>query len=459
MALSLPLSGAVPVLGHLSGLLRKKLDYLVELRERQGDIFTLDLGFMRMVALCHPSHAQHVLRDRARIYGKGNKLWDSIRGLIGNGLPVSEGDFWMRQRRMIQPHFHRESLAAMAELMVDAIDEELASWDAFARSGAPIDIFREMTRITMRVIVKTVFGGQLSQKTADLVGREMGYALDYMLWGLLTHRLPAWAPAPGRKRFKEAVQRIDDVVFDVIASRKAGDGKGGALLDMLLSSVDEETQQRMTKQELRDEAISMFLAGYETTSSALAFAFQHLNQNPEVLRKLVAEIDTTLKGRRPTIADTRALPYAMGVIQESLRLHGPVYWIPRTAQEDDVIDGYPIRKGQEIVVVCYVIHRHPSAWSDPERFDPTRFDPAAVAQRHPLAWLPFGAGQRLCVGKEFALMEGQFILARILARYEVVPVRGRSTTVHVGTTLRPNGGVWVRLLPRNAAGNTAQAAS
>ena len=448
----------MPLVGDLPFLLGRRLDGLAELRARFGDMFELNLGFMKLVAMNHPDHAQHVLRDRARIYGKGNRLWDSIRGLIGNGLPVSEGEFWRRQRRMIQPHFHRERLASMTGLMVAAIDEELAGWDHYAATGRPVDLFREMTRITMRVIVKTMFGTQLSADAADIVGHEMGYALDYMMLAMLTSGLPGWVPVPGRKRFQAAVAKIDEGLFGLIERRKLEPHQeGGELISMLLDSVDAETSQRMTAGELRDEAMAMFLAGYETTSSTLAFAFHHLLHSPQSLTKLITELDTELAGRLPQFSDLRRLPYSLAVVQEALRLHGPVYWIPRTAQEDDEVCGFQIRKGEEVGVMVYAIHRHPELWSDPLRFDPSRFSSDQVERRHPLAWIPFGVGQRLCVGKEFALMEGQLILARILSRYTLTLDKQRSLKVHVGTTLRPASGIWVQVHPRTPPARCAVA--
>lgn len=444
-----PMCSTVPVLGELPVLLTQRLDRLERLQQQHGDIFTLNLGFTKVTVLCHPRHAQHVLRDHARIYSKANPLWDAIRGLIGNGLPTSEGDFWLRQRRMMQPHFHRERLTAMVRLMIHAIDEELVSWEQYERSGRPIDLFREMTVITMRVIVRTMFGSQLGQQTADMVGKEMGFALDYMMLGMLTQKLPKWFPVPGRKRFTEAVQRIDRALFDIIDQRKRDPNReGGELLSMMLDAVDTETQQRMTAQELRDEAVALFLAGYETTSSALSFAFDHLRTQPQSMKKLEQEILSVLQGREPEMSDLRRLPYTLAVIQEALRLHGPVFWIPRTAEQDDVIDGYRIPNGQEVAIMVHTIHRHPQQWSRPHTFDPERFSPDLVATRHPLAWIPFGAGQRICIGKEFALMEGQLILARILSRYEVIASGSHPVSAHIGTTLRPKDGVWVTLRKR-----------
>lgn len=448
----------VPVIGELPLVAWKKLDHLVDLRARHGDIYRLDVGFSDIICFCHPKYAQHILRDQAKKYGKGNALWDAIRSILGNGLPVSEGDFWMRQRRMMQPHFHRESLAAMADLMVDAIDEELEGWDKYARSGEAFDLFLEMTRITMRVIVKTIFGSVLERKEVDLVAEEMRYALDYVLVNMATMKVPRWIPVPGRQRYKQTLANLDRIIFEVLDKRtQVPDRRGGALIDMLISAVDADTNERMTHQELRDEAMSLFLAGYETTSGALGFAFRELNNNPREMQILVDEIDQVLGTKRPVFADARSLPHCLWAVQESMRLNSPAYWLPRTALEDDVIGGCEIKKGQEVAVIMHAIHHHPDVWPDPERFDPNRFRPEAVQGRHPLAWMPFGAGQRLCIGKEFALMEGQFILARILAKYDVRPAYQAKMGKALGATWRPDGGVMGRISKRSRRATHPQA--
>jgi len=449
----------VPVVGELPLVAWKKLDHFLDLRARHGDVFTLDVGLSQIICFCHPTYAQHILRDEAKKYGKGNALWDAIRTLLGNGLPVSEGGFWMRQRRMMQPHFHRESLTSMADLMVDAIDEELDSWDAYARSGQPFDLFSEMTHITMRVIVKTIFGSELDRKQVDYVAEEMRYALDYVLVNMMSMKVPRWIPFPGRKRYAETIANLDRVIFEIIDKRaQSTDRRGGALLDMLMSAVDTDTNERMTHQELRDEAMSLFLAGYETTAGALGFAFRELNGNPRQMQTAVDEIDSVLGSRRPVFADARKLPQCLWIVQEALRLNSPAYWIPRTALEDDVIGSYEIKKGQEVAVIMHAIHRNPEIWPDPNRFDPNRFRPEAVQGRHPLAWMPFGAGQRLCIGKEFALMEGQFILARILAKYDIRPAYQAKVGAALGATWRPDGGVMARIFKRRLRPSSVEGA-
>ncbi|MFO0588399.1 MAG: cytochrome P450 [Polyangiaceae bacterium] len=438
------------LLAELPPAARRPIDLLPRLRERLGDVYSIDLGSSRFFALNHPRHAQHVLRDRASIYRKGGALWDSIRTLLGNGLIVSEGEIWRRQRRMMQPHFHRERLSALTEEMVGAIQSRLGPFEAAADARAPIDLAPEIASIAMGIIVRTMFGSGLDRRDADRVTQAMGYALDFMLRGALFQHLPRWLPVPGRARYEEAIRTIDRVIYEVIERRKQAlrAAPGGDLLAMMLDMVDGETEQRMTDRELRDEAVTMFLAGYETSSTTIAWASHFLADRPEHQAALAKEVDAVLGDRTPTFADLPRLEYARMVLEETLRLHGPVYWLPREALEDDVIDGHVIPRGSTVGVMVYAIHRHPDAWERPEEFDPERFRPARAAARPPGAWMPFGVGQRLCIGRDLAMMEGQILLAMMAQRYTFRPVQGRPTRPYVGTTLTPKGGVWVTLARR-----------
>ncbi len=446
-----PVVRGVPLLRELPLLASRPLDFFLQGREAHGDIYTVDLGFARVTLLQHPRHAQHVLRDQAARYRKGGAIWDAIRTLIGNGLPASEGEFWRRQRRMMQPHFHRERLAALVDAMVGAIGEGLAPLDAAAASGRPINLVPELTNITMKVIVRTMFGTDIERRDADIIGPEMGYALDFMVRGLLFNALPGWMPVPGRRRYEAAVRTIDDVVYRIIDRRRRAGGASADLISMLLDSVDAETGQRMTNKEIRDEAVSIFLAGYETTSVAASWASHFLTRDPGHAEALGREVDEVLGSRAPVFADVPRLRFARMVFEESLRLYAPTYRISRQAVEDDQIDGWHIPKGSTVFLMVHSMHRHPDAWDRPEEFDPLRFSPERSASRPPMSWIPFGVGQRLCIGKEFALMEGPLILAMLAQRYSMKAVPGREVGVHVGTTLRMKDGLWVTLERRRAS--------
>jgi cytochrome P450 len=418
-------------------------------RARHGDIYTLDLGLTEVVVLNHPRHIQHVFIDNARNYHKGGGLWDSLRKVAGNGLTVSEGDFWLRQRRLLQPHFHRKRLAALTETMVAAAAESLDEWDVAADTGRPFDVLPAFSQVTMNVICRALFGQELSRADLDATVEHATFIFDYLIVTLLTGDLPRWLPIPGSRRLRGAIDALDEIVFRIIARERAA--PSNSLLGMLVEMVDDETGDRMTDQQIRDEVISFFLAGYETTAVTLAWLVHTLTQHPDARRSVEAEVAAVLGDRAPAFEDLMAMPYARAVIQETLRLHSPAYQLPRTAIADDEIDGYRIPAGTTLLALIYGVHHNPGVWDDPERFDPARFLGDAPAARHKQAWLPFGAGQRHCIGRDLSLMETQIILPLLLQRYSVAPVPGRIARPKLALAFAPRDGVQVYLSKRGAA--------
>ena len=436
-------------MGALPSLLRDPAGFITSARARYGDIYTLDLGATQCILLNHPRHVHRVLRENARNYTKGGPVWGFLRMFTGNGLPTSDGELWLRQRRMLQPKFHKEYLISMMGLMVEAIDESLVDWNKAAESGKPFDAAQAIARMTMNVVVKTMFGADISQEEANLVNEELSYAFGYLVPGMVSNSLPSWVPFPGRRRFQQTIKTVDEIVFRLIDRRRRGEKvQGGDLISMMLAAVDDETGKGMTDQQLRDEAVSTFIAGYETTSSAVAFALACLAERPEIAKALREECDSVLGDAAPSLSHLSGLQLTNLVLQETMRLYPPAYWTPRTATEDDVIDGYRIPAGTMVGVMTYVIHRHPELWQEPEKFDPWRFLPERSAGRNPLAYIPFGTGQRQCIGRDLSIMEGQIILARVVSRFEFEFAPGYVLKPEVATTLRPRGGVLLQLRKR-----------
>jgi len=440
-----PRTRGLPVVGALPAFMRRPFDYFLAARERYGDIYTLDLGFLRWVILNHPRHTEYILRDNSQNYRKGGALWDMLRTIMGNGLAVSEGDFWLRQRRMIQPHFHRKQLVGLTEAMVTAITEGLEAWDRSADAQQPIDALQSFSTTTMRVIARVLFGQGVAQADLDRVSEVMAFAIDYLMIGSMTYTFPRWLPIPGARRYRVVLHELDHLVTQIIAHEREAATPSASLLAMLAHMIDEETGERMTDAHLKDEVKTFFLAGYETTSLALTWAIYLLTQHPDTMDKLRAEVDTVLAGRTPSFADLATLNYTRMVLQEAMRLRPASWWVPRTAVADDVIDGYAIPAGTTVVSLTYGIHNNPDVWAEPERFDPERFTSEQVAQRHKLAWVPFGTGQRQCIGKDFALMEAQIILAMIVQRYTLTAVPGPTVLPKFSASLRPNRPVLLRL--------------
>lgn len=442
-----PKTRGLPLIGSIPAVLKEQADFLAYARAEYGDVYTLNLGMMSVVMTNRPEHAQYILRDNAKNYAKGGAMWDAVRPLVGNGLVLSEGDFWLRQRRMMQPFFHRQQLGKMAELMVSAIEDGMKDWDSAAASGEPFNIASAFSGVTMKVIMKTTFGGDIDEAEIENMSREMTYALDFVLPNMITSKIPGWVPVPGRKRNQEALEKIDAFIYRIIEKRRQNQVVSGDLLSMLVQMVDDETNTEMSNQQIRDEAVTLFVAGYETTALTLAWCVHFLTQQPEIAERLYTEVDQALGIEPPTFETLMRLPYTRMILQEAMRLNPPAFWIPRTAVEDDDIDGYKINAGDMVAVVIYGIHHNPDVWENPEKFDPERFSPENSERRNQFAWLPFGAGQRLCLGRDFAMMEGALALAMLTQRYHL------KATDHVAkaalsATLRTKDGVWVGLEKR-----------
>lgn len=427
--------------GHLQERRTTPLQLFMRMRREHGDLVRLRMGPLYLYALYHPDHVRRVLVDEAARYIKGSSL-DPLRPLAGNGLFTSEGDFWKRQRRLAQPAFHKERLAQLAGLMTDTIAQALQHWEPTARAGQPLLITQEMMQLTFQVVCRALFSTNVQQHV-----RTAGESFSLILETLNDRLLSPFSrmlklerlPTARNRAFDAALARLDRLVFEIIAQRRASPQEHPDLLGLLMSARDEETGETMNDQQLRDEVMTLMLAGHETTATALSWAFHLLERHPQVQRTLEAEVDEVLGGRPPTAADFPRLRYATCIFEETLRLYPPVWITPRVASEDDVVDGYRIPKGSLIALVIYGLHRHPDFWPDPERFDPTRFLPESAKDRPRWAFAPFGAGQRMCIGNNFALMEGTFILAMAAQRFRLRGQPGVTVEPEPIATLRPRG--------------------
>lgn len=441
-----PKSTGMPMLGSVPQLLQKQMNFFVDAWKEHGDIYELDLGLLSAIVVNHPDYAQHILRDNWRNYGKGGEMYDSIRTFTGTSVLTIEGNAWKRRRRMMQPQFHRQHLAGLTELMVEAIDECFDEWEKYAESGESFDISSAFNKITMTVILRAMFGRDLKADSLDKLGDTLRYVIDYILVLLVTGKIPEWIPFTGRKRYQVALDEFDTFIYDIIQQRRNSPDEGNDLMAMLLNMVDDETGEPLSDKELRDEVATIFAAGYETTSVAMTWALYQLAENRDIAEKLAHSVDETLEGKLPAFEDFRNLDYTRQVMEETMRMYPPAYFIPRQAIDRDIIGGHRIEAGQLVFVMTLLIHQHPDFWDNPEVFDPERF--AEESSRHPLAYMPFGAGQRLCIGKDFAMMEGTLILSQFMQRYRTYPVIGKKPETALSTTLGNKDGVWVTIAKR-----------
>lgn len=430
------------LLGHLPERRKDPLNFFMRMYREHGDLLRLRMGPVHLSILMHPNHARRVLLDEVSRYAK-DWVYEEIHPLAGKGLFTSDGEMWKRQRRLIQPGFHRERLTKLGEVMVDVIDEWLTTWAPAAESKQPVPVVDEMTKVTLQVVCRTLMGAdmppQVVQQVCDsfLVAKEI--ANDRILSPLSSMLGMKRLPTARNRAFNTAVKSMDTIVYDIIARRHGSKEDHADLLGMLMAARDSDTGAGMDDQQLRDEVMTLVLAGHETTSTALAWVFHALELYPEVAAQVEAEVDAVLGGRRPTVADLAQLRYTANVLEETMRLWPPLWMMPRMVREDDVVDGFRIPKGDIVLVVPYVIHRRADFWPDPERFDPSRFQPEKVKERPRQAYLAFGGGQRLCVGNHFAMMEAVFIIAMVAQRYRLRAPPGQPVEADASISLRPKG--------------------
>jgi cytochrome P450 len=426
--------------GHSKAFRQDRLGFLTRCAREYGDVVALRIGPMRVLLLVHPDHIEQALVTDNHNFRKHYGLRMNTL-LLGNGLLTSDGAFWLRQRRLAQPAFQRQRIAGYAETMVAYTERLLAGW----REGETRDLQTEMTRLTLEITGKTLFGADVGGEAPD-VGRAMADAMDSFEKRVSRlFPLPYWVPTATNRRLLRAVRRLDEIIFRFIKERRACAEERDDLLSLLLHARDEDDGGQMTDQQLRDEAMTLFLAGHETTALALAWTGYLLAQHPGEEEKLRAELGAVLGGRAATAADLPRLAFTERVVLESMRLYPPAYAIGREALGDTEIGGYPVRKGTTLFLSQWVTHRDPRWFGEPERFHPDRWA-NGLAQRLPkFAYFPFGGGPRLCIGNTFALMEAVLVVATIFQqfRYELIP--DHPVTPWPAMTLRPKHGIRVVL--------------
>jgi len=427
---------------------RNPLPFLTQMAREYGDILTMRFYKFRVYYVNHPDYIEEVLVKQARKFIKG-RILRANKGLFGNGLLTSEGDFWLRQRRLAQPSFHRARIAAYAETMVRFTERLIAGW----HDGETLDVHAEMMRLTLQIVAKTLFDADVDSD-ARQVGRALEAIMDFNSDFSRLLLMPAWLPTPRNIRAALAVRRLDKIIFRIINERRAAGRDAGDLLSMLLHAQDEDGS-RMTDRQLRDEVITLFLAGHETTALALSWTWLLLAQNPRAEAKLHAELDAVLGGRTPTLEDLPKLPYTDHVITESLRLYPPAWGMARIAIEDVEIGGYRIRKGCGVSTSQWVVHRDPRWFEAPLEFRPERWE-GDLAKRLPrFAYFPFGGGPRQCIGNTFALMEAALLLATIAQKFQPRLAPDHVVEPVASITLRPRHGIRVKLESRKPNAGSA----
>lgn len=398
-----------------------------------GDVVSLQMANWPAVFLNHPDHVEHVLVENSRNFIKHRFFWRHVREIFGEGLITNEGAPWLRQRRLMQPAFHRERIAGYGATMVDYAERMVDRWDA--EHARERDVHEDLMHLTMEIATKTMFGADLPDDTAT----DIGVVFDAVLIEIANRfrrpfKIPRWLPLPSNRRYAHAVARLDRLIFETIAKKRGAEGDD--LLSMLLAARDEDGSA-MDVQQVRDEAVTIFLAGHETTAIAIAWTFHLLASHPEIEQRLVAE----LGDRRLEAADLPRIPLLMNVVHESLRLYPPAYAFGREAIADFEVGGYRIAAGTTVYMSPWVSHRDPRWFEDPLEFRPDRWNNDLAKRLPRFAYLPFGGGPRVCIGNSFALMEAALVVASVLHRYRLTHRPGQTVSIFPSITLRPAEGM------------------
>lgn len=438
--------GGLSVVGSLPEIRRDPMAFGRKLVESYGDAVLFRLGPMKAIAFTHPACFEHVLQARSDNYRK-SYAYRRMEPLLGRGLITAEGKEWLKKRRIIQPAFHRKAVAGLFGTMSDCVRDLVATWQQSAAAGQPVDVNADIVRLTLRIISQGLLGADMSE-TSQSVGAALGVFMAEAEHRILSmFNFPDAIPTPRNLRLKRAVRILDDAVVQISAAhQRAGGDSRGPLLELLLAAKEEDGSPTLSPREIRDEIMTIFIAGHETSANVLTWALLELASRPELVEQLAQELERVAPGRMPTVEELSQLPLLGTVVDEVLRLYPPVWITSREAIAEDVIDGYAVKPGQLIVLPFYFLHRRPDFWTDPEVFRPERFA-AADIQKARKAFMPFGFGPRQCIGASFAILEIKVALAMVLRTFKLslaAPAPSPKPTL----TLRPSGPALVKLEAR-----------
>ncbi len=427
----------VPILGHVPAFVRDPLAFFADCASHYGDWVEVRFGTRPFFIATHPDVIETVLVTRHRSFRKSPGLRRSSI-LFGEGLLTSEGDLWRSQRKLIQPAFHRERIASAAVTMLEMTQSHLARWE----TGRPFDLHADLMRLTADVAVKILFGSRIREIEAVSRAIEVGQSA-FARWMHYLIMLPDWVPTPSSPAISRAVKELDRVIYGLIAERRAAGSDGNDLLSMLLKSKHNGDGRAMSERQLRDEILTLFLAGHETTALTLMWTLTLLAQNPAVEAKLHEELATAIGDRPVSPDDAARLTYTDQVVRESMRLYPPAWVIGRQAIEIVEIGGHLIAAGSPVIIPQYIVHRDSRYFPDPTRFQPERWTTEFANSLPRFAYFPFGGGPRICIGNSFAMLESVLLLASIASRFQLRLAPGHPVVLQPAFTLRPKGGLWM----------------
>lgn len=441
----------------------RPLEFLLDLATRYGPVVSMPFIKDPVILISSPEAIQYLLHQNHRNYRKRTERWKVFRQLVGKGLLTSDGDLWRRQRQRIQPAFHQSRIARFEAVIAEETSNLLTRWRRFASDGNPIGVFGEMLRLSMNIITRAMFGrdsGSFADKAMRAFAEAHNYINPMSLINLLL--IPASVRRvllPQFRGYEKAFRELDEIVERIVAERRRSEEDRDDFLSMLLTGRDEEHGEIMSPAQLRDEIITVFLAGHETTAICLTWTLYLLSKYPEARRELREEVNRVLEDRFPTMKDLPNLKLNEMVIKESLRLYPPAWGFDRKAVEDDELGGYRVPAGSTVAICSYVMHHHPSYWDNPEGFDPWRFTEEHSSGRPEYVYLPFGGGPRRCIGYRFALVEVQIVLAAIIQKFDVDLLPGPPIRTRPLVNLQPDRNFLMNLTDRSSETTASYGAS
>lgn len=434
-----------PSLEQLRTLRQGPHEFLLALTREYGHAVRYPVGPFRFHLFTEPDAVRHVLVGNHGNYTKNTFQYRLLSRITGDGLLTMDGPEWLARRRLAQPSFHRARVSEFAPTFTRYAEDLADRWDAPCRSGTPVDVAAEMMHVALQAVVKTLFGAEVGDRAGPLWRAALDVLHHIMFQARTLGLVPSWLPTSGNRRFRRALAVLDDSISGTIADRRregaAADAARTDLLQRLIDAQRDEGDARLTDRQLRDEMMTLLIAGHETVASALTWTWHLLAGTPDADSALSDEVRDVLGSRLPTAADLPRLVYTRAVFEEAMRLYPPAWVITRRARAADEISGYTVPRGALVVLSPYITQRHPDFWEHPERFEPERFLPAADDSRHRYAYFPFGGGPHLCIGNHFALVEATLMIATIARRYRLEAVRDHRVEVDPGVTLQPKGGL------------------
>jgi cytochrome P450 len=435
------------LMGNLAAFREDAIKMLVDLQREYGDVTRQRLGPYVVYSVTHPEGVRRVLQGNYKNYSRG-KFYENFKLFFGEGLLTTDGEYWLRHRRMAQPLFHRKVVEGCTDTATTAIGAMLDRWDGNAAREEPVELVGEMMHVSLSILGRVVFNMDFSGYSHVITPSVLVGLKTMMPQGNLNDFVPRWVPTPYNRRLSHAQNSLRDVMHKVISEHDVGGDGSIDLITLLSSAKDEETGRALTDEELHDEVMTIFMAGHETTGNGMAWTLWVVGEHPEVRERLEAEVDEVLDGRPPTLDDLPKLTYTKMVVEESLRMYPPIWGYTRDAIGDDEIGGYHVPAGASIFLSPYVTQRHPEVWDDPETFDPERFAPGRAESYPPFAYFPFGGGPRKCIGFHLALLQMQLVTAMVAQRFRVETVPGHPVEYGRMVALRPAHGIRATLRPR-----------